>query len=38
LGEYFHLFFFSMVISIMFLGRWEFTRLPYLMMDVYAII
>lgn len=38
LGEYFHLFFFSMVISIMFLGSWEFTRLPYIVCNIYAVI
>lgn len=38
LGEYFHLFFFSMVISIMFLGSWEFTRFYLLLSNVYTLI
>jgi NADH:ubiquinone oxidoreductase subunit H len=38
LGEYFHLFFFSMVISIMFLGSWEFTRIYLVFSNVYTLI
>ena len=38
LGEYFHLFFFSMVISIMFLGGWEFTRIYLLFENIYTLI
>lgn len=38
LGEYFHLFFFSMTISIFFLGSWEFTRIFYIFNEIYSII
>lgn len=38
LGEYFHLFFFSMVISIMFLGSWEFTRIYLIFTNIYSLI
>lgn len=38
LGEYFHLFFFSMVISILFLGSWEFTRVWLLLNNIYFLI
>lgn len=38
LGEYFHLFFFSMTISIFFLGSWEFTRIYLIFTNVYSII
>lgn len=38
LGEYFHLFFFSMTISIFFLGSWEFTRIFYIFNEIYNII
>lgn len=38
LGEYFHLFFFSMFISIMFLGSWEFTRFFYILNNIYDLI
>jgi len=38
LGEYFHLFFFSMTISIFFLGSWEFTRLHYIISNIYILI
>lgn len=37
LGEYFHLFFFSMTISIFFLGSWEFTRIYLLFSNIYTI-
>lgn len=38
LGEYFHLFFFSMTISIFFLGSWEFTRIFYIFNEIYSLI
>ena len=38
LGEYFHLFFFSMTVSIFFLGSWEFTRVFYIFNEIYNII
>lgn len=38
LGEYFHLFFFSMTISIFFLGSWEFTRFYYIFSNIYTLI
>lgn len=38
LGEYFHLFFFSMVISILFLGSWEFTRIFFIFSNIFTLI
>lgn len=38
LGEYFHLFFFSMFITIMFLGGWEFSRFPDVVQSVYDLV